>query len=67
MKAVRKDGWCLNRNGTWLTDVGKPSFYSHAENKMDTCQRGGRKTSLEILAVSYTRHDIRNFFKKVEK
>lgn len=61
MKAVRNDGWCLSRNGTWLTDVGKQSFYSHAENKMDKCQIGGRKTSLEILAVSYTRHDKKFF------
>ena len=65
-KAIGNGGWCLNRNGTWLIYVGKQSCYSHAENKVQKCQRGGRKTSLEILAVSYTRHD-KKFFKKVEK
>lgn len=63
MKAMGNSGWCLNRNGTWLIYVGKQSFHSSAENKVQKCQRGGRKTSLEILAVTYTRHD-KKFFKK---
>lgn len=63
MKAMGNSEWCLNRHGTWLIYVGKQSFYSRAENKVQKCQRGDRKTSLEILAVTYTRHGKKFFLK----